>query len=140
MNKELKKIETDIIEEIKSVANTKSSNPLLRLESNSDKALRYSGVLYLVKKKMHGLSKIEKIKYNELFKKFRYDTSYLATKRAEIESFIFRDLKYMDMKNDLNEIKNLVELLENTVKIYQDKEYSDRLLAKAFIEGIDYKD
>lgn len=137
MTEEEKKIEKSVLDKIKQDSLDKEKNPLKRLENNSDKSLKYSAISYRLKKRV--LMKKQKVqkKYSELYKEIRWNSDYYATKKSEIESYIFKNDEYLEMERDLKELENLAELVDNLVKIYMDKEYSERVLAKAHMDGME---
>jgi len=133
---DIERIASKILEDIKNDTNPTEINALNRLQSNSEKSLKYSGILYKVNQQKIKYKKLEAQKYAELYKYFRYDSSYLITKKADIESHIFRDEDYYKIKMKLEGIENLSSLLTNVVRIYMDREASQRVIAKAYVEGV----
>lgn len=135
MNEQLKKLEVDVLRRIKEDSEKKYENPLDRLKSNSDKSLKYSNILYRLKKKLNRMTMEVRKKYGELHKHYKMNSNYLLKNKQDVEAFINTDDNYFKLKSELKEIQNLVDLVEITRDIYKDKEYTERLLAKSHIEG-----
>jgi hypothetical protein len=121
----------EILAQIKQDSGEKITDPIARLESNSDKALRYSELLFRVSRQRNK-EKIEvDKKYSALYSEGKYKSHLLLKNKADIDAYIESNEEYMVMKNKLNEWENLVQLLENLVDIYRQREASERLIFKA---------
>jgi hypothetical protein len=118
----------DILKAAKEDFTKEYSDPIERLKSNSEKALKYSEILFRINRKRNKLRVQVNAKYSELYKKIRYDSSYLCKTLREVESFIDTDEEYMKLKNELDELENASQLLDNLVGIYRQREYSERLI------------
>ena len=121
----------DILKKVNEDAEKTYSDPIERLQSNSEKALRYSEMLYRVNRQKNK-QKIEvDRKYSELYKSAKFDSHLLLKNKQDIESMIDTDEEYTKMKNSLKDWENTAQLLENLVDIYRQREASERLIFKA---------
>jgi len=107
------------------------TDPCERLESNSDKALRYAEFLYRINRQKNQQKILVDNKYSELYKEAKFKSSYLLKNKQDIESFIDTDEEYQKLKYRLKELENSAEFLSNVVNTYQQREASERLIFKA---------
>lgn len=121
----------EILDRVHADAEQKYPDPIDRLQSNSDKALRYSEMLFRVNRQKNKQKILVDKKYSELYKGAKFDSSYLLKGKADIESFIDTNEEYYKMKNELKDLENTAQLLENLVDIYRQREASERLIFKA---------
>lgn len=123
--------ESEILKEVREDATRTYANPVDRLKSNSDKALRYSELLFRVNRQKNKQKIIVDKKYSELYKSAKFDSHLLLKSKQDIEAVIDTDEEYTTMKNKLKEWENLAQMLENLVDIYRQREASERLIFKA---------
>jgi hypothetical protein len=124
-------IVAEILEKIKQDAGEKITDPIERLESNSNKALKYSELLFRAKRSRNKQKTQVDKKYSELYKDAKYKSHLLLKNKADVDAHIDSNEEYLTIKSQLNEWDNLVQLLENLVSIYQQREASERLVFKA---------
>jgi hypothetical protein len=121
----------EILARAKEDLEQKYTDPIQRLESNSDKALRYSELLFRITRQRN-TKKIEvNSLYSKLYKEAKFNSSYLLKSKQDIDSFIETDESYNSIKHQLIDLDNLVQLLSNMVDIYKQREASERLIFKA---------
>jgi len=130
MNNQLEKLEKEILSKIKSDANQSFSDPLDRLESNSEKSLKYTEILYRVRKVSNKKTMEVRKKYGELYKDLKYKSKFLLKNKADIDAHINTDDSYFNLKMELKTIENLVDILEKVTTIYMNREYTERMIAK----------
>ena len=121
----------EILKQVHEDAEHTYSDPIERLQANSDKALRYSEMLYRVNKYRNRQKILVDKKYSELYKSAKWDSHHLLKNKQDVEAFIDTDEEYYKMKNELKDWENTVQLLENLVDIYRQRESSERLIFKA---------
>jgi hypothetical protein len=121
----------EILKEVREDFTHKYANPVDRLKSNSDKALRYSELLFRVNRQKNRQKIAVDKKYSELYKSAKFDNHLLLKNKQDIEAQIDTNEEYTKMKNDLKEWENLAQMLENLVDIYRQREASERLIFKA---------
>jgi hypothetical protein len=121
----------EILKEVREDFTHKYANPVDRLKSNSDKALRYSELLFRVNRQKNRQKIAVDKKYSELYKSAKFDNHLLLKNKQDIEAQIDTNEEYAKMKNDLKDWENLSQMLENLVDIYRQREASERLIFKA---------
>jgi len=121
----------EILKQVHEDAEHTYSDPIERLQANSDKALRYSEMLYRVNKHRNRQKILVDKKYSELYKSAKWDSHHLLKNKQDVEAFIDTDEEYYKMKNELKDWENTTQLLENLVDIYRKREASERLIFKA---------
>ena len=122
---------SDILRRVKEDAEQKYSDPIERLESNSEKSLRYSEMLFRVNRQKNKQKILVDKKYSELYRKAKFDSHLLMKNKQDIESHIDTNEEYGTMKNILKDLENTAQLLENLVDTYRQREASERLIFKA---------
>ena len=135
MDKKLQKLEADILKSIKEDSTKKYDNPLDRLEANSEKSLKYANVLYRLRKKFSSQQMAVRKKYSELYKDLKFHSNWILKSKQDVDSHINSDTDYYNMKSELKEIENLVDLVATVKDIYMSKEYSEREIAKHYKVG-----
>lgn len=121
----------DILKEVHEDGTRQYADPLDRLKSNSEKALRFSELLYRVnRQKIRQKIAVDK-KYSELYKSAKFDNHLLLKNKQDVEAVIDTNEEYSKMKNTLKDWENLAQMLENLVHIYQQREATERIIFKA---------
>jgi hypothetical protein len=121
----------EILRQVKEDSTQNYSDPIERLQSNSDKALRYSEMLFRVNHQKNKQKILLDKKYSELYNNSKFNSSYLLKNKQDIDSFIDRDEEYMKMKTVFKDLENLSQMLDNLTDIYRQREASERLIFKA---------
>jgi hypothetical protein len=119
-----------ILKEVHEDASRKYDNPIDRLASNSDKALRYSELLFRVNRQKNKQKVLVEKKYSELYNSAKFDSHLLLKTKQDVESHICINGDYNKMKHALDELENLSQMLTNLVWVYQQREASERLIFK----------
>jgi hypothetical protein len=120
----------EIRKQILAEANEEILDPVVRLESNSARALRYAELLYRVKLHRGKVKILVDEKKAELRKRAKFDSSYLLKNNQDVDSFIDTDKEYQNLKNKLNSLDALVELFDDVVYTYQQREATERTIFK----------
>jgi uncharacterized protein (DUF2461 family) len=120
-----------ILEQTKEDYTHKYTDPLERLEANSDKALKYAEKLFRVNRAKNKLRILVDAKYSELYKNAKYNSAFLCKSKQDAEAFIDTDEEYQKLKNQLTDLENLSLLFDNLVNIYRQREATERLIFKA---------
>ena len=120
----------EVLKEVQEDINNKPDNPSKRLETNSDRALKYSEYLFRMTRIYNLQRVLLQTKYSEIYKKMKYDTAFLLKSRNEAENFINTDEQYIKLKKETDEYENIVKLLSNLVDIYKQREASERMIFK----------
>ena len=120
----------DVRKQVLADATQKYADPCDRLQSNSEKALKYAEVLYRVNKQKNKQKMLVDAKYSELYKKMKFDSAYLLKNKQDVESFIDTNEEYQGLKQQLKELENMSEFLGNVVDTYKSREASERLIFK----------
>ena len=121
----------EITQKVREEVEHKWADPCDRLQANSDKALKYSEMLFRINRKRNKLRVLVEAKYSELHKNAKFNSAYLLKNKQDVESFINTDEEYKKLKNELDEYENISKFLENIVYVYQQREASERLIFKA---------
>jgi len=120
-----------IIKNIQNNINNKDENPVKRLESNSDKALQYSELLFRVRRQYNKIKIEYDKKYSELWQQTMSGQSHKICKNIrDRETFIHENNDYIELRKKTEELENIVKLLENIVEIYKQREASERMIFK----------
>jgi len=130
MDSQLQKLEKDILRRIKEDISLNFDNPLDALKSYSDIILKYSNILYRLRKKLTKVTMNVRRKYSEIHKHLKTNSNYLLKNKQDVESFINTDEDYFKMKLEEKELKDLVSLIEDTMSGYRSKDYNERLIIK----------
>lgn len=121
----------EILKQVREEASQKFTDPIERLQSNSEKALKYSELLFRINRQKNKQKIETDKKFAELYKGAKFNSSYLLKNKQDIEVFIYSNEEYAKMKNILKDLENTSELLTNLVSIYSQREASERLIFKA---------
>ena len=121
----------DIRKQVLEEVNHSYADPCDRLQSNSDRALKYAEFLYRINKQKNRQKILVDEKYSELYKEAKFKSSYLLKNKQDIESFIDTNEEYQKLKYSLKELENSAQFLENVVHTYQQREASERLIFKS---------
>lgn len=122
----LKDIQKQVIEE----AEQKYEDPCERLQSNSERSLRYGEFLFRLKKSRNKQRSLVKEKYSDLYKSNKFKSNLLLKNKQDVESFIDSDPDYQKIKQELDNLEAAVDFLEGVVKTYQQREYAEQLIFK----------
>lgn len=118
-----------IIEEIRENINKRELNPLIKLENNSEKALKYSEILFRIKRHYNKEKLAFDKKYGEVLKKIK-SSPYKPKNKQEVDSFIIEDDEYCELRKKIDELENIIEFLKNLIEIYKSKEATERIIFK----------
>jgi hypothetical protein len=121
----------EIRKEVLADGNQNYPDPVDRLQSNSEKALKYAEYLYRATRERNKQKILVAEKYSQLYRESKYNTSYLLKTKQDVESFVNTDVEYMKLKEKLNELDNIVTFITSIVDVYKQREASERLIFKA---------
>ena len=128
MRPDIKKIRDGILAKIAQDTGREFTNPIARLEGNSEKSLKYSEILFRIKEQFIE-AKVNKIKvYSKKYKEFKFNSTYLLKNKQDIDSFIESDDEYMVIYRDYKDLENLVEIVGNMVDTYKQREATERFI------------
>lgn len=120
----------EILKNVRAEVERKFDDPIARMESNSEKSLKYAEMLFRATRSRNRLKIEVDKKYSEIYRKMKFDSAYLLKSKQDVDSFIDTDEEYGKIKNQLKEWDNLVEFLANLVDIYKNREATERLIFK----------
>jgi hypothetical protein len=127
----LDEIRKQVIQE----AEQKYDDPCERLQSNSERSLKYGEFLYRMKRQRNKQEILFNNKYSELYQKNKFKSNLLLKSKQDVDSFIDMDAEYQKIKKELDDLNAAVDYLEGVVKTYQQREYTEQLIFK-FKTGI----
>ena len=124
MDLNIKDVQRQVTEE----GSRKYSDPIERLQSNSEKALRYAELLYRVGRIRDKQKILVAEKHSELYKQAKFNSAYLLKNKQDVESFVDTDKDYQSLKNKFDDLNRVVEFLRDVVDVYKRREMSEQLI------------
>lgn len=125
----------EIRKQVLQEAEQKYEDPCERLQSNSERALKYGEFLYRMKRQRNKQRILFNNKYSELYQKNKFKSNLLLKSKQDVDSFIDMDEEYQKMKQTLDDLDAAVDFLEGVVKTYHQREYAEQLIFR-FKTGI----
>lgn len=107
------------------------SDPCDRLQSNSDKALKYSELRYRISKQRNRQKQLMDKKYSELYKANKFESNRILKNKQDVDCFIDTDEEYLKLKTAFDVLESVLVLLDQVISIYQQREATERLIFKS---------